>query len=345
MKEIDKELAAIEVPLDPANAFCVDECAEVWPPFLAREDAQPVGLWSIVQRPDGTSQWAFEGKPLHRYTKDDEPGVAKGDKVEGKWAQAVRKDFPAFPMPVGLGVGETLRFNAKVLLSAEEMTLYTFDRDEPGVSNCSGQCARIWPPLEAPRLAVPVGDFSVISRTDGIKQWAYMGKPLYTFTGDDRVGDAHGDGVANVWHQAELVRYYFPYDIEVREHAKHGPMLATTDGMTLYARDAHRFTLAGGSHDDRRALRGNPDTGARLGLSACTDDCLDDFKPHLAPADAQPWGDWTIIERGDGTRQWAYRAFPLYTYVGDSEPGDAIAHDMYELTDGTTGLFWRVALP
>ena len=342
---IDKELGMIEVPLDPANAMCVDACAAEWPPFLADADAQPTGLWSVVARPDGTHQWALDGKPVHSYSKDDKPGVAKGNKAEGKWEQAVRVDSLNMLMPVGVSVNETLKYDGKILVNAEGRTLYTFDQDKPGVSVCTGQCARMWPPVEAPRLAVSVGDFSVIDRSDGLKQWAYNGQPLYTFVGDEEKGSANGDGVAKVWHQAELVRYYFPDVVQILQHPKHGPMLATNNGQTLYARDEHRFTLAGGSHDDRNGLRGKPSTGAKLGTSTCVGDCLEEFIPLAADANAQPWGEWTVVTRDNGMKQWAYRGFPLYHYKEDKAPGDAIAHDIYELTDGRTGLYWRVALP
>lgn len=346
LEEINTELGTIVVPLDPADAMCTGECAEVWPPFLAQEGAQPTGVWSLVSRADGSQQWAINGKPVHSYTKDDKPGVATGNKAEGKWAQAERTDgLDDVLLPVGISIGETLNYDAKLLVDADGMTLYTFDQDKPNESVCAGQCARIWPPVEAPRLAVSVGDFSVISRDDGLKQWAYKGQPLYSYIGDDEKGTAHGDGVANVWHQASLVRYHFPDVVKLLEHPKHGPMLATAEGLTLYARDDHRFTLAGGSHDDRSALRGKPSTGMKYGASSCEGDCLEEFTPLAAAEDALPWGDWTVIERSDGSKQWAYRGFALYQYKGDEKQGDAIAHDIYELTDGRTGLFWRVALP
>ena len=50
--------------------------------------------------------------------------------------------------------------------------------------------------------AKPSGDWTVVTRKDGGKQWAYKGKPLYTFHKDAKPGDATGDGVNNVWHIA-----------------------------------------------------------------------------------------------------------------------------------------------
>jgi predicted lipoprotein with Yx(FWY)xxD motif len=62
--------------------------------------------------------------------------------------------------------------SGKVLTDAKGMTLYTFDRDAPGKSNCNGQCAQNWPPLLASADAKPSGKWSVITRDDGAKQWA-----------------------------------------------------------------------------------------------------------------------------------------------------------------------------
>lgn len=90
----------------------------------------------------------------------------------------------------------------KILTDAKGMTLYTFDRDTATKSNCNGQCAVNWPPLMA-STAGAAGDWSVVTRDDGAKQWAYKGKPLYTWVKDARPGDTTGDGVNNVWHVAK----------------------------------------------------------------------------------------------------------------------------------------------
>jgi predicted lipoprotein with Yx(FWY)xxD motif len=82
------------------------------------------------------------------------------------------------------------------------MTLYVFDKDEIGKSNCIDQCAIAWPPLAVQDGAKAVGDWSVIARADGSKQWAYDGKPLYTWMEDKKPGDVTGDGVNN-FHVAQ----------------------------------------------------------------------------------------------------------------------------------------------
>jgi|SRR5271154_783225 len=90
-----------------------------------------------------------------------------------------------------------------VLVDAKGMTLYTFDKDTtPGKSMCNGRCLMNWPALMATGNAADMGDWTVVTRDDGGKQWAYKGKPLYTFAKDMKPGDTAGDGVGMVWHVA-----------------------------------------------------------------------------------------------------------------------------------------------
>lgn len=92
----------------------------------------------------------------------------------------------------------------KILTDAKGMTLYTFDRDAGGKSACNGQCAVNWPPLMASASATNSGDWTVVTRDDGSKMWAYKGKPLYTWIKDTKPGETTGDGVANnTWHVAK----------------------------------------------------------------------------------------------------------------------------------------------
>ncbi|MFG5411348.1 hypothetical protein ABXN37_28585 [Piscinibacter sakaiensis] len=91
-----------------------------------------------------------------------------------------------------------------VLVGPNGMTLYTFDRDPAngGKSVCNGPCATNWPPLMAPAGAAARGDWSVVTRDDGSRQWAYKGKPLYFWVKDAKPGDRSGDGVNKVWQLA-----------------------------------------------------------------------------------------------------------------------------------------------
>jgi predicted lipoprotein with Yx(FWY)xxD motif len=80
------------------------------------------------------------------------------------------------------------------------MTLYTFDKDTGGKSVCTGDCAKNWPPLMAKDGDKAEGKWSIIKRDDGSMQWAYDGKPLYTFVKDKEPGDKTGDKMKDVWH-------------------------------------------------------------------------------------------------------------------------------------------------
>ena len=87
-----------------------------------------------------------------------------------------------------------------VLTNAAGMTLYTFDKDAGGKSACNGPCAANWPPLMAGADAKAAGDWSIVTRDDGTKQWAHKGKPVYLWAKDTKPGDKTGDGFNNVWH-------------------------------------------------------------------------------------------------------------------------------------------------
>lgn len=91
------------------------------------------------------------------------------------------------------------------LVSTSRMTLYTFDKDAAGAgkSTCNETCAENWPPLQADGTDRGKGDYSVVARDDGSKQWAYKGKPLYFWGKDTKPGETNGDGVKGVWHVAK----------------------------------------------------------------------------------------------------------------------------------------------
>ncbi len=89
------------------------------------------------------------------------------------------------------------------LNDASGKPLYTFARDTtPGKSACNGDCATAWPPLAATGSDKDAGDWTVITRDDGSKQWAYKGKPLYTYARDTAGQPA--TGVSPAWPRAKL---------------------------------------------------------------------------------------------------------------------------------------------
>ncbi len=92
-----------------------------------------------------------------------------------------------------------------ILTGPNGMTLYTFDKDVAGSdkSACNGPCAANWPPLMASATDQPAGEFSIVTRDDGQKQWAIKGKPLYYWVKDSKPGETTGDGVNKVWQVAK----------------------------------------------------------------------------------------------------------------------------------------------
>lgn len=92
-----------------------------------------------------------------------------------------------------------------VLVGPNGMTLYTFDKDTAGngKSVCNGGCATNWPPFVATDSDKPAGDFTIVTRDDGKKQWAAKGWPLYYWVKDTKPGDKTGDGVNGTWKIAK----------------------------------------------------------------------------------------------------------------------------------------------
>jgi len=83
------------------------------------------------------------------------------------------------------------------------MTLYVFDEDSTGASNCYDQCAINWPPYLVKTGEVMPEGMSSVDRNDGSKQYALAGRPLYYYIKDTKVGDVLGDGVGGTWHLAK----------------------------------------------------------------------------------------------------------------------------------------------
>ncbi|MEQ9448099.1 MAG: hypothetical protein RLN70_04220, partial [Rhodospirillaceae bacterium] len=340
------------------ESSCYDACAESWPPLEAPANAQRIGDWSVIARDDGLSQWALRGKPLYRFAGDENIGDALGLSEENSaWRKADFNPGAYVKLPMGTEVREAYNAAGQVLTNAEGMTLYTFSEETAGAMPlCRGECTSTWQPHLAPEIANPIGDFTVVRRDDGINQWAYKGKPLYTYVGDHEAGDALGEYADARWNVAALVSYFMPAAVVISQSDRHGPMLSTADGYPLYARDANRFTGGGASHADRSIARGSPDIGRQIGLTGCDAECEQTWVPYLAGEGERPGGYWSIIERPDGARQWAFAGYALYTYTAD-EPGTIRGHDIYDLdgkvpnfrgppmSAGPQALYWRVALP
>lgn len=379
---------------DPAGeSTCVDICAESFRPFLAASHSQVFGDWSLIDRSDGSKQWALRGKALYTYVKDVDPGSVRGvdpanfgalrknrlgvmvgggyrGEFHGKvsnpgsfpsdWKPALAYPIAGLKLPAEVAVKEIPDAAAFVFVDQTGYTLYELvDGDESDAEKCALTSCRNWRPFVAPQLAEPVGDFAPVARRNGIMQWAYKNRLLYTYAGDLAPGYANGIGVDKRWNVAAVMRYYMPPSVSLQRTTGERIVLATADGMTLYRRDGYIFQ-SGGGHSLRRGQPARPAVGRDIGTDPrCPSDC-EMWHPFLAPANAQPRGFWDVATRKDGRKQWVYQGYALWTYDGDKKPGDINGNDTYDIfvsdsptkvvyvgtpMDGGAALWWSIATP
>ncbi|MGE4063548.1 MAG: hypothetical protein AB7E79_09285 [Rhodospirillaceae bacterium] len=382
---------------DPlGKSSCEDVCAKAWPPALAPAGAKPFGPWSLVRRADGAAQWALNGKPLYTSVRDVDPGSVYGDsplrlgarrmngagqmvgggirgsgakdaaaveKLPEKWSVALAFPMHDLPVPPDIAVKEVPDALGFVLVNHKNRTLYAANGDTEA---CGLDCP--FEPVAAPQLAIAIGDFTPIVRTDGVKQWAYKGRGLYTYTRDFAEGDANGVGVDPRWDVAAVLSFWRPDGVGVLKTPGQGKVLTTASGQTLYRRDGYIFQ-SGGGHSLRRGQPARPAVGRDIGINArCEDACAKAWHPFRAPGDAAPNGFWSVAVRPDGTKQWVYQGYALWTYDGDKKPGDINGHDEFTTAfadeagtprtasrkemieigtpmDGAPGLYWAIAVP
>jgi predicted lipoprotein with Yx(FWY)xxD motif len=315
---------------DAAGASsCNGACLANWPALLADDNDVAEAPYSIITRSMGTApnarQWAYQGKPLYFYIGDTAAGQTNGKSI-ANWRLAR-------PMPVQVksnaSLGSLLTaagwVKSAVPVSGVEttsslakhgFTLYTFDNDTSGTSNCAGGCLTNWPALIVDAGAVPQAPYSLVTRASGESQWALNGMPLYFYVGDTHVGDATGDAVGGVWHIARI------------------PPVAADEGRFI----AHgNIVNAAGVADNTRLdfTLYTFDLDTTSGVSTCNGGCLAAWPALYAPADATAFGDFTVVVRTGGDKQWAYKGKPLYFYVGDTAAGQTNG----EYTD------WTIARP
>jgi predicted lipoprotein with Yx(FWY)xxD motif len=88
----------------------------------------------------------------------------------------------------------------QILVDSKGMTLYVDEKDKPGTPNCTGGCLTAWPPVPAPAAptfgtGLDASKFTTVTASDGTKQLAVDGFPLYTWMNDKKPGDTTGQGV------------------------------------------------------------------------------------------------------------------------------------------------------
>ncbi len=105
---------------------------------------------------------------------------------------------------------------------------------------------------------------------------------------------------------------------------------------TAFADPARTMDTAGGKiWTDNNGMALYTFDKDEAGKSNCYDQCATNWPPLKAEANDQGMGEWTVVERTDGTKMWAYEGHPLYTFVNDKAPG--------EVTGDGKGGVWKVA--
>ncbi|MBP1930000.1 putative lipoprotein with Yx(FWY)xxD motif [Methanolinea mesophila] len=182
---------------------CTGGCAEIWPVFSAGDVMVSPPLsssdFTTITRADGSKQTAYKGWPLYYFRNDTVPGDTFGEGVGKVWFVVKPDDSVTIASQGDLGL---------FLADDTGHTLYFFASDTPGKSVCTSTCIMLWPPFYADPLVIPSilksSDFTAVTRADGKQQLAYMGRPLYTYTGDKSPGEVNGEGFNDLWYVANI---------------------------------------------------------------------------------------------------------------------------------------------
>lgn len=311
---------------EPGRSNCNPPCSETWPPVPADEQIDTSSLdvsrLGSVTRDDGTEQLAYDGMPIYLFVDDVAPGDVEGQGVGNVWF-AVAPDGSEIAPPGGVRIGSTDAGEA--LIDPDGFTLYVFDNDAEGTSDCNDPCSETWPPVPGDTVidtSVDHTQFDTITREDGSEQLAINGQPLYRFVDDLNAGDANGEGFGDVWFTvpADDVETADDRGMVTVAHTDLGPTLVDGDGMTLYAFTSDAFV------------------NESEGQSNCNDLCAEAW-PHVpgdVTVDSQVTAQTRTITRKDGSSQLAIGEWPVYTASQDKEPGDITGH-------GASGAWFAVA--
>jgi predicted lipoprotein with Yx(FWY)xxD motif len=348
-------------------------CAQLWPPVLAAPDSQKIGKWTVMNRPDGRSQWAYNGFPLYTSVLDTKPGQVNGGfrhELTDAFAPPFRKPVGPPPLIPPEFTVRTVTTGRILLLAMTEtgsyrdeseplgLVIYSWDGDRPNKSNCSADCTKEWSPVAAAQSAQPQGEWGVIERSPGLKQWTYRGKPLYTRAGE-RVRTVVGARGVNLqgndepgWHSVYAQKWPKPpKEFTVRD-SRIGQVLADKRGMTLYTYFCADDALDQLSCD-------HPTTTQAYRLAICGRGvaavCNELFPYVPAPIgvkiDSLIWGTaWIDPQTGHyatphqpgAFHVWTFRDRPIYTHGHDRKPGDANGDSWGEMNGYRNGYkaFW-----
>jgi predicted lipoprotein with Yx(FWY)xxD motif len=331
-----KPLYTVDVGIDPAQAPCDGACTNEFVPYLATSEVKPTGDWSLVMSSSNHRQWAYKRHPLYYLNGDDpvppNPNAGLSFNVTDspyKFDKRMLDPGSDFFSPAkGWRRAEFVVDGASIPAGIKLKSLavaggYAFADASTGMPlyllATSPKNPRVWTPMYAAGLAGTVGDFSIVFTKSGRKQWSYQGGLLYSYRGDYSSDDLNGLLEQKDAQVAMAVRNFMPSSVQIKSVPFRGPIMMTRQGKTLYTQ-----AIGGGARGIERRGDSGPAyaAGKALGTKGCVDECLKTWQPLPATAKDQASGYWEVLDRPDGSKQWAYRGSALYTYAGDKQEGD-----------------------
>ena len=183
------------------NRACDEKCATSWSPLMAPLAAVAHADWRPVTNDKGIKQWSYKGDLLYTYSGDVRPGDTYGDGIGKEWHAAVLE--PTAPQPSWVTYTETDA--GEILTNAQHMAIYIytpfFAGPTPAQGNakaaegyCDAACrGPDYHPFPASETDKPIGNWTIVdNKDDGIRQWAFKGRPIYTNSQDKAPGDFAG---------------------------------------------------------------------------------------------------------------------------------------------------------
>jgi predicted lipoprotein with Yx(FWY)xxD motif len=327
-------------------------CTTMWPPFLADSRAKPIGKWSIVSRADGKLQWAYNKLPLYTFFLDQRAGDVLGARSDKRGLDSPVLRLPVGPAPdVPPGFAVKTMSTGRLLVTEQGFSVYYSDRDTPQRSNCDADCADTWVPLLGPASVLPHGEWTLVERSVGVRQWAFRHHPLYRYRLDADQHRFTGSDVPG-WHNVYTQRAPAPpADFTVQDTSA-GQVLADRLGMSIYT------YFCGDDGLDQLGCD-HPSESQVYRLAMCgagvSERCERTFPYVTASENAKSTSRaWSVMfidpksgrraRRGDpgALRIWTFRDRPVYTYSGDHQPGDinADAHGEFRGERNGYRAFW-----
>jgi len=309
----------------------IKSCLQKFSPYVADASAKPVGDFTIVDRPEGTKQWAYKNLPLYYSTRDRKPGDRNGAAAGGFGGGGRGRGGIAFAstqiqLPTGF----------KFSRQEDGLVLATSENDRAVYTPRGGSRVRLaggllggaeFKPLSAPAIAAVSGEWGIINEAAGRKQYAFRGKPLYMAPAGVSDDDIRATGA---WELVVVQKGPSLPSAVGKALTLTGDVYTDKKGMSLYTYNCN----AGGVTCDES---GDP---AAFMVALCGDgkECARRWRPYMAAANAKPEGEFSILDitypmftdmRGGlypadapKVKVWAYRGKPLFTYYEDEKPGD-----------------------